>query len=196
VERNLLPPTDVDDPKWIDHPSHCDRLRRIEWVISDVDGVLTDGKIIIDAEAGAYKHFCARDGIGFWLAHEAGMKTVLFTGRLTPVVRRRVRELSIHYAVGRSVDKKVEGLFWLQQKTGLDPSTVLYIGDDIIDLPIFPHVGLSVSPFDGDPLVLQRATAITHARGGEGVLREAVEAILRAKDQLDSLIRKHFDQGV
>ncbi len=187
MERNLLVP-DNSRPPWIGDPRFQQQLRKIRWIVTDVDGVLTDGSIILDGETGETKAFSVRDGVGVWLAQQTGLELAVLTGRLKPVVARRARELGIVHVVGKPINQKRDGMLALQSECAFTPPETLYLGDDIIDLPVFPLAGITVAPSDADPLVLQHATACTRARGGRGVLREAVEAVLTAQGKFPAIL--------
>jgi len=194
MERNLQH-SENREPKWIGKSSWIPALKKIRWIITDVDGVLTNGGIILDGEAGETKMFSVRDGVGVWLGHEAGLQFAILTGRLTPVVKRRAKELGIQYIYGRAINKKRDGLLALRTQLGLVQDEILYIGDDLIDIPVFAEVGLSVAPEDADAFALDKVSAVTRACGGRGVLREVVEAVLKAQGVWEEILKTRFGIG-
>lgn len=167
-------------------------LRKVEWLVTDMDGVWTDGKFLLDGTQNESKLFSARDGIGIFLANQANIKTAILTGRISNVVKRRAKELNITKVIGRPVNQKVDGMKELMETFQLQPNQILYIGDDIIDIPIFRIVELSVVPSDADELALRFAKARTYAKGGEGVIRECVTAILKAKNIYEKILKEQF----
>ncbi|MCX7836234.1 MAG: HAD hydrolase family protein [bacterium] len=169
-----------------------EKLKQIDWIVTDMDGVWTDGKFILDGQQNESKFFSARDGIGIYLAHQANMKTAILTGRISNVVKRRARELQITKVIGRPVNQKADGMRELIHKCQLQSNQILYIGDDIIDIPVFQLVDVSVVPFDADEFTKTFAKAQTYAKGGEGVIREVVTAILKAKNLYEKILKEKF----
>ncbi|MDK9700503.1 MAG: HAD hydrolase family protein [bacterium] len=168
-------------------------LQEIRYIVTDVDGVLTNGTINLDGGTSEWKGFSVRDGVGVWLAQQADIEVAILTGRLVPVVHRRANDLGIKHIVGRPINEKADGFLALQQEWHASKEQILYIGDDLIDIPVFPYCGVSVAPADADTHVIHTATAITRVNGGQGVLREVVEAVLHAQNRWDTIISEHFN---
>ena len=156
------------------------RCRSLRLVLSDVDGVMTDGTILLLPGGGEAKAFHVRDGIGVALAHRVGLRTGLISGRSSESVTRRAAELGMA-VVRQGVKDKGAALREVLAEQGLTARQVAYIGDDIVDLPILTEVALSAAPADAALEVKTQVYMIMQARGGRGCLREFVEAILRAR---------------
>jgi len=158
----------------------AERCRALKLVLSDVDGVLTDGTVLYLPDGGEARSFHIRDGLGIVLAHRAGLRTGLLSGRSSGVVTRRAEELGMSVVRLGSRDKAATYQEILAE-TGLLSHQVAYIGDDVNDLPVLTEVGLSAAPADAPLEVRLQAFMVTEARGGHGCLREFLEAILRAR---------------
>ncbi len=160
------------------------RCQALRLVLSDVDGVLTDGTLTFLPDGSEAKSFHIRDGLGIVLAHRAGLRTGLVSGRSSEVVGRRAQELGMSFVKQGFGDKR-EALRQILTSAQLQPHEVAYIGDDLNDLPVFREVGLSAAPADAAYEVRGEAFMVTEARGGHGCLREFIEAILRARGDWD-----------
>ena len=156
------------------------RCRGLKLVLSDVDGVMTDGKILLLPGGAEAKAFHVRDGLGLVLARGAGLKTGLISGRASEEVARRAAELGLD-VVRQGIKDKRACLSEVRAGLGLEASEIAYIGDDFNDLAVLKEVGLSAAPADAPFEVRDAAFMVTEARGGEGCLREFLEAILRAR---------------
>ena len=163
----------------------------IKMVILDVDGVLTDGTIIIDDQGRESKHFHSRDGLGFHLLHRAGIRVALISGRTAEVVEQRARQLNIA-EVHQGAGDKLPIYRRLLEKYGLRDDEVCYMGDDLIDLPVMKRVGFAAAPADAHPLVLEAARFVAPSAGGRGAVRETIEEILKASGAWPALLRE-FD---
>jgi len=158
------------------------RCRRLRLVLSDVDGVMTDGTIWLWPDGQEVKAFHARDGLAITLAHRAGLQTGLLSGRSSTVVARRAAELAMS-VVRQGVSDKAAALHEILTESALEAHEVAYIGDDLPDLPVMRAVGLCAAPADAPFEVRAQADMVTEARGGHGCLREFLEAILRARGE-------------
>ena len=156
------------------------RCRALRLVVSDVDGVLTDGTVLLLPGGAEAKAFHTRDGLAVVLAHRAGLRTALLSGRSSEAVARRARELGIAI-VRQGVSDKAAAFAEILAGLGLRPHEAAYIGDDVNDLPIMNAVALSAAPADAPLEVRSEAFMVMDAGGGRGCLREFVEAILRAR---------------
>ena len=160
------------------------RARKIKLLLMDVDGVMTDGSIyyVPDAHGGLFetKNFNSRDGLGIRMAHAAGLKTGIITGRGSPAIERRVKELGIDFLEQNALDK-IGPYEKICRAAKLRDEEVAYVGDDIVDLPILERVGLAVAVGDSDPLLKPRVHFWTRNRGGRGAVREAIDLILTAQ---------------
>ena len=166
----------------------AERCRTLKLILSDVDGVMTDGTVLLLPDGSEAKSFHIRDGLSIVLAHAADLRTGVVSGRRSEVVSRRAAELGMA-VVRQGVRDKGEALREILAEQGLAPHEVAYIGDDVNDLPILTEVGLSTAPADAPLEVRLAALIVTDAPGGRGCLREFVEAILRARGHWESATR-------
>lgn len=168
------------------------RARKIKLLLMDVDGVLTDGRIyFVPAPRGGFietKGFHSRDGLGLRLAHESGLKSGIISGRGSPVVMHRIRELGIHYFQQNTLEK-LEPFQAILKEAQMKSEAVCYIGDDLVDLPILIRAGLAVGVADGHPRLRPYLHYQTRAAGGKGAVRETIELILQAQGKLDGIMR-------
>ena len=164
------------------------RCRRLRLLLTDVDGVLTDGTVLFLPDGQEAKAFHIRDGLGIVLAHRAGLRTGLVSGRSSEAVARRAAELGMH-VVRQGVTDKGAAFRDILREEALQPPEVAYIGDDLNDLPILTEAGLSAAPADAPLEVRAQAFMVTDAAGGRGCLRELVEAILKARGAWDDALR-------
>lgn len=148
------------------------------WLIVDVDGVLTDGSIWIGPKGEEYKKFNVRDGQGIVAWRQLGGRVAIVSGRSSPAVKHRARELKID-AVYQGVKDKGKALEKLAREHGVSFETAAYIGDDTADLPAMRLVGYAIAVADAQSEVLRAATFVTTRRGGEGAVREAIEHLIR-----------------
>jgi 3-deoxy-D-manno-octulosonate 8-phosphate phosphatase (KDO 8-P phosphatase) len=155
-------------------------LARIQLLILDVDGVLTDGRLYFAARGEALKVFHVRDGHGIKLLLAAGVAVAAFSGRRSGAVAARMRELRVPHVV-QACNDKVAALHRLTERLGLDPLSCACICDDTPDLPLMSAVGLAGAVADAHPVVLSAAHWIARANGGHGAVRELCDAVLRAR---------------
>jgi 3-deoxy-D-manno-octulosonate 8-phosphate phosphatase (KDO 8-P phosphatase) len=164
--------------------------KNIKLLILDVDGVLTDGSIILDNEGNEFKSFHVRDGHGIKMLHKAGIKVGIITGRHSKVVERRAQELGITEVYQRCHIKSV-AYEHLLEKMGIDDREVAYIGDDIVDIAIFKRVGLSVAVADATEETKAEAMIVTENRGGRGAVREICDLILKSNGKWKELMDEY-----
>jgi 3-deoxy-D-manno-octulosonate 8-phosphate phosphatase (KDO 8-P phosphatase) len=161
----------------------------IKVIVSDVDGVWTDGRIIYLGDQREIKEFNVRDGLGVKLAQKAGLRVVLITSRRSPALQRRAQELGI-LELHQGSANKLDELQRVASKLGVSLEQVLYAGDDLPDLAAMMRVGISAAPADASPEVLAAATWKLESRGGAGAFRELVERLLRARGEWDALVKE------
>lgn len=161
--------------------------RPIELILSDVDGVLTDGHIIVDNHGVETKQFHVRDGLGIKLWQQAGFRFGLITARNSQIVKMRAAELGIEIVRQGQADKR-KALHEVMAQYGYRAEQVCYIGDDLPDLPVLYEVGLPVTVADAVAEVRQTARWITQASGGTGAIRELIERLLKAKSRWDDFV--------
>ena len=160
------------------------RAKRIKLLLVDVDGVLTDGRILLhslpDGTATESKAFSAYDGAGLKMAKAAGLRTGLITGRDSPATSRRARECEIEF-VYQGAGVKLPAYEDALRRAGVKDAEVCYVGDDVPDLPVLARVGLAIAVANAVPEVKRAAHYVTRTRGGEGAVREVIELILKAQ---------------
>ncbi|MFL5329434.1 MAG: KdsC family phosphatase [Gemmataceae bacterium] len=164
-----------------------DRLRAIEWLVLDVDGVLTDGRVIYTDAGAEVQAFDVRDGTGLSLWQKAGKRAAAITGRGSEALRRRAKELHLDPVLEKVADKAAAFARLVEEHKVL-PSQILAIGDDLPDLPVLKRAGVSVAVADACPEVRSAASFVTHATGGRGAVREVVERVLKAQGRWASLM--------
>lgn len=162
------------------------RLKRIQLLLCDVDGVLTDGAIFITGD-GEFKRFHVHDGLGQRLAAHAGLKIGWVSARPSPITTRRAEELKTDFVV-QTREGKVPAVECILAETGLSWSDACFVGDDVVDLGALRRVGLAIAPADGRPEAKAAAHFITKARGGNGCVREVVEMVLKAQGKWATVI--------
>ena len=167
------------------------RASKIKLIIFDVDGVLTDGKLIFSADGELFKSFHAQDGLGISLLHKAGIKTAIITGRTSDIVKFRSKELNIT-DVYQGAKNKVNAFEELKEKYALALDEIAYVGDDLIDLPIMIKVGLACAVHNAVMDVKTRSHYISEAAGGNGAVREISELILKAQDKWDDIVLSYL----
>jgi 3-deoxy-D-manno-octulosonate 8-phosphate phosphatase (KDO 8-P phosphatase) len=158
------------------------KARRIKMLLLDVDGVMTDGSIYYSARGTEMKRFHAHDGYGIVRAREHGLKIGIVSGRSTPIVEARARDLKIADLYQGS-DDKVTAMQRIRKRHRLAADEMAFIGDDLFDLPLLRAVGLSLAPRNARREVKQAVDYVTSADGGEGAVREAIDLILKYRKQ-------------
>ncbi len=159
------------------------RAKKIKLLLLDVDGVLTDGRIILDSQGNELKAFHVRDGHGIKLAQKAGIIVGIITGRKSNVVNFRAHELGIQ-EVHQGVHNKIDVYEAIIEKYRLQHNEVAYMGDDVVDLAIFRRVGIAVTVSDSDPSVRRFVDLITKTPGGRGAVREFINFLLKSQNKL------------
>jgi 3-deoxy-D-manno-octulosonate 8-phosphate phosphatase (KDO 8-P phosphatase) len=171
------------------------RARRVRLLVMDVDGVLTDGRMILSERGDELKSFHSHDGVAIALAKRAGIKTAMITGETSPIAKARGAKLGVD-SVLVGVRRKGDSLEALTAEHGVPTDAVAYIGDDLLDLSALQRAGLAIAVADAAPEVKAVAHFVTKARGGHGVLRECVELILRAQGSWSAIVRGYVrDHG-
>lgn len=163
------------------HKEIQERAKKVRMVILDVDGVMTDGSIILDNEGNELKMFHVRDGHGIKLLSKAGIRVAIITGRTSRVVNKRAEELGIT-DLYQGVLKKSSVYESLIKKYNLRDEEVAYMGDDIVDIELLKRVGLPAVPSDPDEGIKRYAVFVSTKKGGRGAVRELAEIILKSAD--------------
>ncbi|TCK06648.1 KdsC family phosphatase [Phorcysia thermohydrogeniphila] len=151
----------------------------VKLIVLDVDGVLTDGSIVYDSEGREYKSFNVKDGYGIVTAIKRGIKVVVISGRNSPIVDRRCKELGIT-EVFQGVSDKLKVYEKIKEKYGLDDFEIAAMGDDIPDIPILEKAGFSGAPADAVPEVKKVVNLVTTLPGGKGAVREFIDYLLKS----------------
>jgi len=173
-------------------PDLKEKIDRIQLLVLDVDGVLTDGKVILGNEE-ELKQYDVKDGAGIKYLMRSGIRVAILTGRQSRTVERRSRELGVTECLqGRR--KKLPAYLELIDRLDLNEEAVACMGDDLPDLPLFNHCGLSLAPADATPEVRERADFVSSAPGGHGAVREAVEVILKTQGKWTDLLESYLVQ--
>ncbi|GBD99906.1 3-deoxy-D-manno-octulosonate 8-phosphate phosphatase KdsC [bacterium BMS3Abin07] len=157
-----------------------EKAERIKLLILDVDGVLTDGSIILDNAGNEYKRFHVRDGHGIKLLQRYGVEVVIITGRRSKVVDLRAKELGIKHIYQRCLDKVV-AYEDIKSRLSLRDDEIAYMGDDVVDIPLMKRVGLAVAVSDAQQDIIAFADIVTDEEGGKCAVRSITEFILKAK---------------
>ncbi|MCS7237168.1 MAG: HAD hydrolase family protein [Thermoguttaceae bacterium] len=163
------------------------RCEKVAIILSDVDGVLTDGYLILDNHGHEAQRFHIRDGLGIRLWQQAGFPFGILSHRSSQSLRIRAAELGIQF-IRQSVESKLTAAREILAQCRLGLDELCYIGDDLLDLPLLRRVGLAVAVADAVPEVRAVAHIVTEAPGGAGAVREIIEVILKTKDRWEPLV--------
>lgn len=163
------------------------RASALEWLLTDVDGVLTDGRLFYGPEGEAWKAFNVKDGLAFKLAQRAGLKVGVISARGGPALERRVDELGLDLVLINREDKASAFRAFLDEERARS-ERVAFVGDDLVDLPVLLRCGLSFAPADAAPEVRDRVDHTLESPGGAGAVREMIEWVLRARGDWDRLV--------
>lgn len=156
-----------------------EKASKIKLLILDVDGVMTDGSIILDNEGNELKRFHVRDGHGIKMLGKAGIETAIITGRKSKVVEMRARELGIK-EVYQKIFVKSEVYEKLRVKYKCEDENIAFMGDDVVDQELFKRAGLTAAPADAEEYARKWADIVSTRNGGRGAVREFVDIILKA----------------
>ena len=174
-------------------PALKKRAAKIKVVLMDVDGTITDGSVTLlsqpDGSALEIKTFDAHDGQGMTLGHTAGLRMGVITGRESPALRRRMKEMSVEFVYEKQ-PQKIAAYEEILRKTGVHEDEVAYLGDDLPDLTVMRRVGMAVAVGNATPEVKAAAHYTTVRNGGKGAARELIELILKSKGIWEKMIDK------
>ncbi len=173
------------DPVTVDH-----KASRIRLLLFDVDGVLTDGRVLLHGDGTESKRFDIRDGTAVVWAHRVGLTTGLLSARQSTTTTQRAAQLSIPIVVQGTLSK-LEAYDRILRKGGFEDSEVAFMGDDLLDLPVLNRVGLSAAPGDAVADVRKRVDWVSQAPGGRGAVRELVELVLRAQGRWTEILESY-----
>ena len=166
-----------------------EKAKKIKLVILDVDGVMTDGHIIIDDNGVESRNFDIKDGMGVVVLMMSGVEVAIITSKKSVAVRHRAEELKIK-RFHEGIKKKTEPYEEMLKEMGISDAEVCYVGDDLVDLSMMKRVGLPVAVSDAVQDVKDRAEYVTQARGGRGAVREVAELILKAQGKWEAILAK------
>jgi YrbI family 3-deoxy-D-manno-octulosonate 8-phosphate phosphatase len=167
------------------------RCQPIQLLLSDVDGVLTDGGIVFDNQGIELKRFHIHDGLGVKLWQRAGFRFGMITGRSSHIVKLRAAELGVDL-VRQGFETKMPTVRDLVRELGLKPEQVAYVGDDLPDLPVLRWVGLGAAVANAASEVKAAAHYVTERPGGQGAVRELIEAILKSNQRWEELVEHYM----
>jgi len=164
-----------------------ERARRIRLLLFDVDGVLTDGVIVMHADGSESKGFHIKDGAAIVWAQRAGLPVGLLSARTSGATTHRAAQLAIRI-VHQGVASKLSAFEQVLKSSGLAEDAVSYMGDDLLDLPVLDRAGLAAAPADAAQEVRQAVHWVSAARGGRGAVRDLIELVLRAQGRWDGIV--------
>jgi 3-deoxy-D-manno-octulosonate 8-phosphate phosphatase (KDO 8-P phosphatase) len=167
-----------------------EQVANIRLLLFDVDGVLTDGVVIMHADGSEAKGFHIRDGAAMVWAQRAGLTVGLLSARSSGATTHRAAQLAIRLVV-QGATSKLAAYERILRDTGLSDSAVAYMGDDLLDLPVLTRVGLAAAPADAAAEVRSRVHWVSTCGGGRGAVREFIEMVLRAQDRWDRVLREY-----
>lgn len=152
-------------------------MNRPKLILTDIDGVWTDGSMYYDQTGNEWKRFSTYDGAGVKKAHEMNIKVGIITGEDTKIVERRAEKLKVDYLY-QGISDKLKIALELCNKLGIGLEEIAYIGDDMADIPLLLEVGISGAPNNAIPEVKNMVSIVTEKKGGEGAFREFVDKII------------------
>jgi 3-deoxy-D-manno-octulosonate 8-phosphate phosphatase (KDO 8-P phosphatase) len=167
------------------------RARHLTWLLFDVDGVLTDGRLFYGSKGETWKIFDVRDGLGMKLAQREGLKVGILSGRGNEALQVRARELGLDALFMNRGDKSTAFDEFLAEHA-VEPAQVAYAGDDLPDLPVLLRCGLSFCPADARPELRERVDVVLETKGGQGAARELCERVLRERGSWDGLVAQYL----
>ena len=169
------------------------KAARIKLVLFDVDGVLTDGSVLIHADGTESKRFHIRDGIAMVWAQRAGLRVGLLSARTSATTVHRAKQLGLS-VIRQGVVNKLDAYDEIVADLGFADAEVAYMGDDVVDLAVLARVGLSAAPSDAVREVRDRVQWVASSAGGAGAARELIEVVLRAQGRWETLVASSASQ--
>lgn len=166
-----------------------EQAKNVKLVILDIDGVMTDGRIIIDDNGVEQRNFNIKDGLGVVAMQMSGIEVAIITSKKSGSVRHRAEELRIK-RFHEGIKKKTEPYEQMLAEIGIGDAEVAYVGDDLVDLSLMKRVGLPIAVADAVAEVRAAAAWVTPTKGGHGAVREAAEMILKAQGKWDAILTK------
>ena len=172
------------------------RAQRLKALLLDVDGVMTDGRIIFDSQGRESKNFNVQDGLGIYFAKKCGLIIGIITGRKSRVTKIRARELNIDF-LSQGHKNKLKPYEGFKKKFNLTDEEIGFVGDDLLDLPIMSKCGFSACVANGREEIKTKSHFITKSSGGKGAVREVIEFVLKQQGKWQTLLDnyyEHFDK--
>lgn len=168
------------------------RAKKIQWLVLDVDGVLSDGKIVYDDRGRELKFFDVQDGAGLVYWKRAGRHFAFLTARNSPIVRKRGRELGADHVYQGAIRSKLDAYQDLKRRFRVSDAAICVVGDDLMELPLLRRVGLAVAVANAVPELKRAAHYVTRRRGGDGAVREVVERLLKAQGLWSGILARYL----
>lgn len=168
-----------------------EKAAKIKLLVFDVDGVLTDGSLIVGDDGQEYKAFFSKDGLGMKMLQQTGVNIAVITARTSDVVIHRMQSLGIKHIYQGQLEK-LPAFEKILTKLALSPEQAAYVGDDVIDLPVLRHAGLAIAVADAHPLVKQHVHWQTPQCGGQGAARDVCELIMQAQGSLEAQFQQYL----
>ena len=165
-----------------------ERASKVKLLLLDVDGVLTDGRIIYDSKGRDSKFFDVHDGMGVYVLSKAGIKTILITAKNSAAIKPRARDMRVAEVFG-DVSPKSAILDKLLKKYNVSKDEVCFVGDDLVDLGLMKRVGLGIAVSNACAEIKSAAFHVTEKRGGRGAVREVAELILKSQGKWEDIIK-------
>ena len=168
-----------------------ERFKKIKLLLLDVDGVLTDGRIVYDSHGRDLKFFDVHDGLGVYLLKKSGIGTIIITAKGSKAIRPRARDMRVEEIL-EDVRNKGAALVGLLKKYKVRKEQVCFVGDDLVDLGLMKKVGLAIAVANACPEIKRVSRYITKKRGGRGAVREVAELILKAQGKWQSVLKSYL----
>ena len=175
-------------------PTLLARAARIKLLLLDVDGVLTDGTVVVHSDGSESKPFAIRDGIALVWAQRAGIKVGILSARNSPTTPHRAAQLGITL-IYQGVKSKADAYAQITADLLLEDADVAYMGDDVVDLAVLARVGLATCPADAVDEVRRRVHWVSRSGGGRGAVRELAELLLKAQGHWEDVLASYLNEG-
>ncbi len=166
------------------------RIKKIKFILLDIDGILTDGRIVYDNKGNELKFFDVQDGFGVILLKRVGIDAGIMTAKSSRIVKRRAKDLKVKYLY-MNCFYKLEAFEELLKKSNLNSEEICYMGDDLIDVPVLKRVGFAVSVPNAIDEAKEAAHYVTKRHGGRGAVREVCDLILKTQDKWHNIIPRY-----
>jgi 3-deoxy-D-manno-octulosonate 8-phosphate phosphatase (KDO 8-P phosphatase) len=167
-----------------------EKAKKIKLLLLDVDGVLTDGRIIYDSRGQDMKFFDVHDGMGVYALKKSGIKTILITAKGSRAIKPRARDMQVA-SVYENISPKTKVLDRILKQYSVSPEEICFVGDDLVDLCLMQSVGFPIAVFNAAPEIKQAASYVTLREGGRGAVREVAELILKSQGRWSEIIQSY-----